>query len=171
MFHVRAFYAGSVPHSPVYRLLEHPNLCRNVQEVDGAQHLLFQDSGQFLQVSARGADLAEPVHLLTEAILSLDVSKHQLYAFECFNVLFAGGTLRQKQFPLDPPSQRLCTVLRVLDGRLAGASYRDIAVALFGPDRVNDDWSALGDHLKNRIRRAAQRGAVLMEEGYRALLK
>jgi hypothetical protein len=30
----------------------------------------------------------------------------------------------------------------------AGASYRDIAVALFGPDRVNDDWNAGGDHLK-----------------------
>lgn len=171
MLQLRAFSAGTVPHSPVYRVLEHPSLCRTVQAEDGAQHLLFRDFGQFLQVFVQGADLAEPVHLLTEAIQSLDTMKHQLQLLEGLNFLFAGGTLRRKQFASDPPSQRLRTSLCVLDGRLAGASYRDIAVALFGRDRVNEDWNASGDHLKNRIRRAAQRGIFLMQGGYRALLK
>jgi len=138
--------------------------------VDGTQHLLFRESTQILQIHARGADLAEPVHLLAEAVLFPDILKHQLRALECFNFLIAGGTLGRKQFIPDPRSQRLCTALRVLDGRLAGASYRNIAVALFGPDRVNDDWNAPGDHLKNRIRRAARLGTSFMEGGYRTLL-
>jgi len=97
--------------------------------------------------------------------------KQQLHVLEYFNVLFASGTLGRMQISAGPPSQRLCISLRVLDGRLAGASYRDIAVALFGRDRVNEDWNAPGDHLKNRVRRAARRGVALMQGGYRALLK
>ena len=133
--------------------------------------MLFKDSGQFLQMFVQGAGLAEPVHLLTEAIQSRNMLKHQLHVFERFNVLFAGGTPRRKQLLPGLPSKRLCITLRVLDGRLAGASYRDIAVAFFGHDRVNEDWNSPGDHLKNRIRRAAQRGVALMQGGYRALLK
>jgi hypothetical protein len=135
------------------------------------QHLLFRESGQLFQVCARGADLTKPVHLLTEAIQSPNTLKHQLHLLECFNRVISGRTMGRKQFSTDPPSQRLCTALRVLDGRLAGMSYRDIAVTLFGRDRVNEDWNAPGDHLKNRIRRAAQRGAALLQGGYRALLK
>lgn len=151
--------------------MEHHCLHQTVHTADGAQHLLFNESGQFLQVCARGADLAEPVHLLTQVVLSPDMLKHQLRSFECFNVLLAGGTLRQKQLTPDLQSQKLRTALRTLDGRLAGASYRDIAIALFGRDRVKDDWNTSGDHLKNRIRRAVQRGTFLMERGYRVLLK
>ncbi|MCC7482826.1 MAG: DUF2285 domain-containing protein [Hyphomicrobiales bacterium] len=168
---MRAFSAGTVPNSPVYRVLEHPSLCRTVQAVDGAQHLLFQDSGKFLQVSVQGAELAEPVHLLSEVIQSPSILKHQLQVVEHFNALIVGGTLRRTPFSPNLRSQRLCTAVLVLDGRQAGASYRDIAVALFGPDRVNEDWNAGGDHLKNRIRRAAQRGNFLMQGGYRVLLK
>lgn len=160
-----------MPNSPVHRLLKHPSLCRTAQAVDGAQHLLFQDSGQFLQVFVQGAELTKPVHLLSEAIQSPSILKHQLQLVERFNILIEGRTLRRASFSPNLRSQRLCTTLRVLDGRQAGASYRDIAVALFGPDRVNDDWNAGGDHLKNRIRRAARRGIFLMQGGYRALLK
>jgi len=151
--------------------MEHHCLRQTVHTADGAQHLLFNESGQFLQVCARGVDLADPVHLLTEVVLSADMLKQQLRSLECFNVLLAGGILRQKQLTSDLQSQKLRTAVRTLDGRLAGASYRDIAVALFGRDRVKDDWNTSGDHLKNRIRRAAQRGTFLMERGYRVLLK
>ena len=171
MFRARAFSAGSVANSPVHQVLEHPGLCRTVQTANGDQHLLFKDSGQFLQLFVQGADPAKPVHLLTEALQSPSMLKHQLYVLEYLNVLFASGTLRRRQISARPPSQRLCISLRVLDGRLVGASYREIAVALFGPDRVNKDWNGPGDHIKNRIRRAAQRGAILMQGGYRALLK
>ncbi|MCC7483309.1 MAG: DUF2285 domain-containing protein [Hyphomicrobiales bacterium] len=133
--------------------------------------MLFKDSGQFLQLFIQGADPANPVHLLTEALQSPTMLQHQLHVLECFNVLYSSEISKRRLSSARAPSQRLCISLRVLDGRLAGASYREIAVALFGPDRVNKDWNGPGDHIKNRIRRAAQRGAVLMQGGYRALLK
>lgn len=171
MFQARAFSAGSVTNSPVHHVLKHPSLCRTVQTANGDQHLLFKDSGQFLQLFVQGADPAKPVHLLTEALLSPSLLKHQLHMLEYFNVLYSSGISRRRQNSARAPSQRLYISLRVLDGRLAGASYREIAVALFGPDRVDKDWNAPGEHLKNRIRRAAQSGAILMQGGYRALLK
>jgi hypothetical protein len=151
--------------------LEHPSLCRTVQTPNGDQHLLFEDSGQFLQVFVQGAELAEPVHLLSEAIQSPGILKCQLQVVERFNAFIAGGTLMRKQLLYGFPLQRLCFSLRVLDGRVAGASYREIAITLFGRDRISEDWNATGHHLKNRIRRAAQRGNFLMQGGYRKLLK
>jgi hypothetical protein len=168
---LKAFAAGSSANSPLHQILAHPSLCRTVLTANGDQHLLFQDSGQSFQVFVQGAELTEPVHLLTEALQSPKVRKYQLQVIERFNALIEGGNFRRTRNSPNSRSQRLCTALRVLDGRLAGASYRDIAVALFGNNRVNEDWNAPGDHLKNRIRRAAHRGAALIQGGYRALLK
>lgn len=168
---LKAFSAGSAANSPLHQILAHPSLCRTVLTANGDQHLLFQASGQFFQVFVQGAELTEPVHLLTEAIHPPKVRKYQLLVVERFNVLMEGGNFMRTRNSPNSRSQRLNTALRVLDGRLAGASYRDIAVALFGRDRVKEDWNATGDHLKNRIRRAARRGAILMQGGFRALLK
>lgn len=112
-----------------------------------------------------------PVHLMIDVLIPSREMKARLKAIERFNCLFLGK---------DPPapdslpttlSDRLCTVLRCLDGRGAGASYRDIAVSLFGHDRVRSDWNAPGDYLKNRVRRACERGELLMKGRYRDFLR
>ncbi len=118
-----------------------------------------------------GADVTEPVHLLMDIIPYSGVPKYQRSVLESFHNLISGQILKQKHLAVEPSQQRLCTALRILDARLAGASYRDIAVALFGLGRVNEDWSAPDEHLKNRIRRAAKRGTFLMDGGYRTLLR
>lgn len=61
-------------------------------------------------------------------------------------------------------------VLQALDGWLAGAPYRDIAVALFGEARVEADWTDPRRHLRDRVRRAVRRGRALMGGGYRTFL-
>ena len=118
-----------------------------------------------------GADVTEPVHLLMDIIPHPDVLKYQRSVLESFHNLVSGRILKQKHLAVAPSERRLCTALRILDARLAGASYRDIAVSLFGLGRVKDDWSAPDEHLKNRIRRAANRGTFLMEGGYKSLLR
>lgn len=55
------------------------------------------------------------------------------------------------------------------DGHRAGASQRDIAVALFGSDAVRRGWSAESE-LRARVRYLVARGRQLVEGGYRALL-
>ena len=71
--------------------------------------------------------------------------------------------------PRPPPTalQELHT-LQALDATLAGASLRDVAEGLFGPDAVAADWHADGE-LRARVRRLVRRGDALMRGGYRQL--
>lgn len=59
--------------------------------------------------------------------------------------------------------------MQALDGHLAGASERDIAIAIFGQCMVTEKWH--GDsELRARVRYLIRRGRNLMSGGYRSLL-
>lgn len=80
--------------------------------------------------------------------------------------------------PLGPdfrklPAQRrdrLVDALRALDARLDGATYRTIAEALFGAERVPARAWKTHD-LRNRTIRLVQSGQELMRDGYFDLLR
>ncbi|WP_418025816.1 DUF2285 domain-containing protein (plasmid) [Paracoccus sp. TD-10] len=66
--------------------------------------------------------------------------------------------------------QRARRMLQAVDGRMSGASYRDIAQALYGPDRVGEEsWktSALRDAVMGFVRDAR----AMIGGGYRRLLR
>jgi hypothetical protein len=64
---------------------------------------------------------------------------------------------------------RLVLALRALDGRLAEASYREIAGALFGAARVpGRGWKT--HDLRDRTARLVRLGVAMMQGGYRRLL-
>jgi hypothetical protein len=66
---------------------------------------------------------------------------------------------------------RLTLTLRALDGRLAGASYRDIAQGLFGQTRVPAGAGWKTHELRDRTIRLARAGLELMRGGYLDLLR
>jgi hypothetical protein len=66
--------------------------------------------------------------------------------------------------------QRARRMLQAIDGRMSGASYRDIARAIYGTDRVGDEpWktSALRDAVMGFVRDAR----AMIGGGYRRLLR
>lgn len=66
--------------------------------------------------------------------------------------------------------ERLILGLRALDGRLAYASYREIAAALFGPNRLPErGWKS--HDLRDRTIRLVRFGVEMMQGGYRRLLR
>jgi len=65
---------------------------------------------------------------------------------------------------------RLVLALRALDGRLADASYREIAEGLFGPLQLRRDADWASHDVRDRTIRLARLGADLMRGGYRRLL-
>lgn len=70
-----------------------------------------------------------------------------------------------------PSAEPIITMqsLQALDGHLAGASERDIAIMLFGARMVTEKWH--GDsELRARVRYLIRRGRNLMNGGYRSLL-
>lgn len=66
--------------------------------------------------------------------------------------------------------ERLALALRALDGRLAGATYREIAEVFFGPKRIPERGWKTHD-LRTRTVRLVQAGFALMRDGYRELLR
>jgi hypothetical protein len=74
-------------------------------------------------------------------------------------------------FPLtEQQRDRLILMLRALDGRLAKASYREIAEALFGAHRLEREaWKT--SSLRDRTIRLVRGSFTLMQSGYRKLLR
>lgn len=75
----------------------------------------------------------------------------------------------------DPPlttqrRARIKRALRAVDARRDGASYRAIATAFFGVERVADEpWKT--SSVKAQIARLAAHGRMLVDHGYRMLLR
>ena len=75
---------------------------------------------------------------------------------------------------LHPPERRMARwtdLLRVADARADGASYRDIAVAMVGEERVRRDWHDAGRSLHSNVRRLVAGAAAMAAGGYRSLLR
>lgn len=141
-----------------------------MQTPDGAEHFLCRDDNDFLQLCVRGSIRPSWVHLLTEAVAAPETLRARLHALEVLNHLWHKGRFPEHSPSIAPASDRFRFVLRALDGSLAGASYREIAVVILGGDRVKASWGGDDGHLKNRIRRAVRRGRLLMSGDYKRLL-
>ncbi len=69
----------------------------------------------------------------------------------------------------DAPHPADRELLTVLDGRLAGKSWRETAVDLYGAKRVAANWNA-DSWMRSRVRRRGKKARSLMEGGYRDLV-
>lgn len=138
---------------------------------DGTRQLLLREGMRSLQLNITGEDITDPVTLFVNTAVSEDHSELQTRLLECFRKLRIGGTLPTDCFPPHPYARRAAPVLMALDGHLAGVPHRQIAIAMFGEERVARDWSDPGEHMRDAVRRAIARGLALMEGGYRMFLR
>ena len=60
--------------------------------------------------------------------------------------------------------------LMALDGRRAGASYRDLAAIIYGTRVADEAWKNQNRSLKDRLHRALTFGIAMRDGGYRKLL-
>jgi hypothetical protein len=141
---------------------------RTARTEDGAYCVAYGEGDHSLQVRLRWQRVRASASLLAE--LPGPESSAWLNAIARFSRLRATGRIDDR-VPQDPRGPRLSMVLRALDASLAGASHREIAAMLVGPERVERDWRHPGQHLRDRIRRAVRRGQALMTGGYRELLR
>jgi hypothetical protein len=79
------------------------------------------------------------------------------------------GRFADRCFPMPSGLSRRLEALRVADALRAGASYRDMAIALFGEARVKADWRTRSDYLLSRVRRRAMEARKMLAGGYRTL--
>ena len=72
--------------------------------------------------------------------------------------------------PPERPAGAGAQALQAPEGARAGASQREIAIALFGRARVEADWRT-GDDMRKRVHRLLGTAERLIQTGWRELLR
>ncbi|NRC52559.1 DUF2285 domain-containing protein [Mesorhizobium sediminum] len=144
----------------------HPDAPR--LDENGAHFLYDLGNGQSLHlVRLIGVDGARPL----AALVPLDADGlDRVEAVSRLVKALHGRAVPQDTRLTDQQSRRARHMLQAVDGRTNGASYREIAEALFGVRRVADQpWktSALRDTVKDLVRD----GLAMIQGGYRQLLR
>ena len=147
-----------------------PHVAHILLDTVGRQHLILRIGGGTYQLSISEAPgIIVPVALslrlhnlrdIASAVRQLNTLMHMLTS-----------TTRSNSFPArwSTQNKRWRDALIALDGRRAGATFREIAAVIYGRERVDRDWPHAG--LKVRVRRDLARGLDLCNSGYRVLLE
>jgi hypothetical protein len=134
---------------------------------DGTYFVVRNETSRITAVMVAGAAAASPL----AALIPLDASFPARSAAALrLSRMLSQGQLQPAPDPLTPQRrQRLRLALRALDGRLAKATYRELAQVLFGGPQDSDQWKT--HELRDRTIRLVRIGFDLMRGGYRALLR
>jgi len=135
------------------------------------QHVVFLHQGCGLQLAVHGESVLNPVRLMIDAAPGVRAARVQMGLLKCFTDLGITGRIKPQYHLKKIAARRLKTVLQALDGAVAGASHREIAVAIYGQNRVDADWNDPSENLKDHIRKTVRRGFRLMNGGYRSFLR
>lgn len=133
-------------------------------------HILFTEGGRALQIEIEGASRMPEAVLATPVLPPPDLRRARLQAVRRLNDLMRHGSLRAVHYPREARGARLARVIQAFDGAEAGAAQRDIAIALFGRARVEREWHASQNWMRDHVRRAIKRGRRLTQSGYRQFL-
>jgi hypothetical protein len=156
-------------HPDSFDLLAIPYPVTVLRSPDG-EHVLIGSGASALRLDVlSGSLLAGPVHLeyCLSGFAGLDpkiMTLRKLLALERL------GRLPATLCPPSRKADRWRMTLQAHDGMRAGASQREIAIALFGEQRVNADWEA--GYLRTRIQRLIRTAEKMIRGGgYRLLLR
>jgi hypothetical protein len=137
--------------------------------VDNVPLVLMKGPGSLVPVEIYGlAALTLPFTPVFEidGLIDLSVQTELLKRLHRFAEQAPTGNGRSA-FAID---ERLHHALIALDESLAGKTYRQIAITIFGEKRVAEEWQGPSLFLKDRTRRLVAKGTELMKGGYRELL-
>ena len=160
--------AGSDPEAiDLARLLRWATIVRG----GGREHVALSDGWHHIRLDVVDGSLVEEGPARLEYLLSgmTRVDAHILTLRRMLE-LWRTGRFSPRLHPPEPGLARRLEALRVGDAVAAGASYREMAGALYGEDLVRSEWRARSDFLLSRVRRRAEEAARMAAGGWRALL-
>jgi hypothetical protein len=140
-----------------------------IEEDAGTTHVLFAEQGRQLHLAIE-VDTTTGLALMTPALAPMPLTVKRNLALRRLSDLAEHGELREHLYPAESRAPRFARILQALDGALAGARHRDIAVSLFGERRVTQDWASPDNHLRDHVRRAVAQGRTMMAKGFVRLL-
>lgn len=137
---------------------------------DGETTVLLKGNGGFVALAVHDLPAAAaPVPLVFELGRLDDLTVQT----DCLKMLqrFADPAKAAAPASVFGSDDKLRHALMALDGFLAGKTYRQIAMTIFGEVRVAEEWGAGNESFKDRTRRLVARGRELMQGGYRSLMQ
>ena len=149
-----------------------------LDRLTSVQHIVAEnDHIQCLLVHSTDCGLALELHgdMITSGPVNLTFHIHRVALATAVAPLLA----RLPSLLFDAPRRRIVSARRnllrgaliALDGRQAGASYRETAVVAYGPEWATAAWSGPSRALKDHMIRAYDKGLAMIAGGYRQLLK
>jgi hypothetical protein len=137
----------------------------------GHEWLVISDAAGQVQLEVtEGSLLRGPVtlHFEVKGFRQLSAKLRTLARLEALHRI---GRFPSSLFPKETGAGKWVRALQAWDGMEAGASQREIAVALFGEAFVRDEWNGRSDFLRARIQRILQFGRSMVDGGYRKILQ
>jgi hypothetical protein len=143
-----------------------------VGPVEGREHAVLSDGRHHLRLDVAGRSIrSEGAVILRYDLYGVATALRRLLPVRRLIDLCRFQRFSASLYPRDPLIRRGVTLLRVSDALADGASQREIAVALFGPDRVSQDWIGRSDALRSLVRRLVADARYMEAGGYRSLLQ
>lgn len=138
-------------------------------DAEGRQHVLVRNRGTVLQVEIEGADIlsgAVDLTFIIRGIAALDRTAPTIFDFHRMlsEPALVDGT--KPRWTARTINRRDACIVH--DCIIAGASYREAAIVLYGPEAAQRDWRSSG--IRDRIRRHWFRAQQLIAGGYREFL-
>jgi hypothetical protein len=124
-----------------------------VRNTAGGEHIGISDGYRRIRIDVVSGSMLDSPVLLRHHLEGVERLDQKLISLRRLIALHRHGRFVSSLFPVSPQTKRFVTALRVYDALHAGAAQRDIAIALFGKNVVNDDWAGTSDYLRLRVRR------------------
>lgn len=161
---------AATPEDDLFYLEAVRTIATIVREPDGGEHLMLSDGLRHLQLRvAAGTLLDGPVRLRC-TLTGLQEIYRKVLSLRRLCLCCRLCRMPRSLYAAEPHAGRWIDKLRAVDAVNAGASQRDIAVALFGERRVAAEWSRGSDCLRLRVQRLIRDGRRMVGGGYRDLL-
>jgi hypothetical protein len=158
-------------HPDAFDVAHFPGHADLVRDRSGREMAVLSDGGHQIQLQVGEGTLSEgPVRLRYE-MGGFDQAEAKLRTVARLTSLRRHGHFARGLFPDAPGAARMALALQAYDGLVAGASQRDIAIALFGDQMVREEWNGRSDFLRARVQRLINIGRNMVDGGYKRLLK
>jgi len=137
----------------------------------GENYLVLRDRWRLLQLRCLGDSIAFDSGAMALLVDELPNVEPEIRLLRRFSAIYRARESNESTTAWSPQSMRLRNALVALDGSLNGATYREIAEHIHGPEMVADAWRGSRRDLKDRMVRLVRRGHHLSAGGYRDLLQ
>ncbi len=123
-----------------------------------------------IQLDVRGGTLAAGPVRLKYQVEGLQHVDAKLRTLGRLSALCRLGRFPKSLFAPEISAPKWANALQAYDGMVAGASQREIAIALFGQRLVQEEWNGRSDFLRLRVQRLLSYARKMVDGGYRLLL-